>query len=674
VTHGGPRARRDEVVDVWHGVEVPDPYRWLEDGDAAEVAAWVRAQNDHTRALLDARPERPRWHERLVALLGAGVSTGCRLAGDAVFTLERAGGQSRFVLVVRSALDRTTPARTLIDPAQRSGDVTAAIDWFHPSQDGRLVAYGVSEGGDERSTLRVVEVESAEHREDEIPDTRAATVGWLPDGGGFLYTRYPEGDEYHRRVWGHTLGAPWQDDPLVWGDLPEPESWPDVTVSPDGHYALIHVLVGWRRMDVHLWDRISDRWATVIGDTDVLSFFEVVGDRLVGTTTLDAPRGRVVTAPCADPSPGAWTTLVPEGEGVIDGARVVGGELLVRTTVGAVARLHRYAGDGTPREAVTLPEACSFAGFDADPDRPVAVVQLESFTRPATLLRWTPDDGLVPWGGREEALDVGAFTVRHVRYSSLDGTEIGLFLVHRADRPPTPETACVLTGYGGFAIAETPAWSPAVAAWCEQGGLYAIAGLRGGYEEGQDWHHAGRRQHKQRVFDDFSAAADFLVASGWTARARLALRGGSNGGLLVAASLTQQPAMARAVHCAVPLLDMVRYPQFLVGRLWTDEYGDPDVAEEFGWLHAYSPYHHVTAGTCYPAVLFTAAEGDGRVDPMHARKMAAALQWASSCHDQRPVLLRQEGRAGHGAGKPLEKQADELADVLTFFSWQLGPP
>jgi prolyl oligopeptidase len=308
----------------------------------------------------------------------------------------------------------------------------------------------------------------------------------------------------------------------------------------------------------------------------------------------------------------------------------------------------------------------------------VAFAQLESFTRPAGLWRWTPDQGLVPWGRQAEGsddaspIDPAAFAVGQVRYPSGDGTEIGLFLVHRRDVTPGRHTPCILTGYGGFAIAETPAWSPAVAAWCEQGGLYAIAGLRGGYEEGEAWHRAGRREHKQNVFDDLAAAADFLASSGRTSTPRLALRGGSNGGLLVGAALTQRPEMARAVHCAVPLLDMIRYPQFLIARLWTDEYGDPDVAEEFNWLRAYSPYHHVVEGTCYPAVLFTAAEGDSRVDALHARKMAAALQWATPCGEARPILLRQEGRAGHGVGKPLQKQADELADVLTFLTWQLG--
>ena len=669
-----PAARRDDVVDVLHGVAVADPYRWLEDGGSDDTAAWAAAQNERTRQALAARPDRTGWHERLVALLGARVSAGCRLAGDRVFALERADGQAQFALVVRSALDRAEPARVVLDPSHLAADAAVAIDWYHPSPDGRLVAYGTSEGGDERSTLRLIHVDSGEHRPDEIPDTRAASVGWLPDGAGFLYTRYPEGDEYHRMVYAHTLGTDWHDDALVWGDLPTPESWPDVAVSPDGRWAVVHMLVGWGRVDVHLLDREAGTWQTLIAERDAMTHLAFDGDRLVGTTTWDAPRGRVVAVPLTG---AGWSTLVPEGDGVIEGCYPAGGTLLVTSTLRAVARCHRYDTDGAPLDEVVLPELGSFAGFDARPERAVAFCQLESFTRPGALFRWTADAGLAPWdtgGDGDEPVDPSSFTVRQVRYRSLDGTEIGLFLVHRADVTPGPDTAAILNGYGGFAIASSPAWSPAIAAWCERGGLYAIAGLRGGYEEGEAWHRAGRREQKQHVFDDFAAAADHLVTSGLTSRPRLALRGGSNGGLLVGAALTQRPDLARAVHCAVPLLDMVRYPQFLIARLWTDEYGDPEVADEFAWLWAYSPYHHVVPGTCYPAVLFTAAEGDSRVDALHARKMAAALQAATSCADERPVLLRQEGRAGHGVGKPLLKQADELADVMAFFSWQLGAP
>ena len=299
-------------------------------------------------------------------------------------------------------------------------------------------------------------------------------------------------------------------------------------------------------------------------------------------------------------------------------------------------------------------------------------MQLESFTRPSSLHRWSPDRGIEPWDTRPSPVDPSAFTVEQVRYTSTDGVDVPMFLMHRQDVAPSPTTPCLLTGYGGFAIAATPAYSPIAVAVAEAGGLFAEACIRGGAEEGEDWHRAGMRENKQQVFDDFHAAGDWLVAQGKTSHDRLALRGGSNGGLLVGVAITQRPDLARAVHCAVPLLDMVRYHLHLIGKLWTPEYGDPDVAEELEWLLAYSPYHHVEPGTCYPAVLLTGAEGDGRVDPNHARKMAAALQRATSCGEERPILLRQEDRAGHGAGKPLEKQADELADVLAFVWSQLG--
>jgi prolyl oligopeptidase len=669
-----PPTRRDEVVDVLHGVEVPDPYRWLEDGDRPDVVVWAEQQNERTREALDARPDRARWHERLVALLGAPVVTSPRVAGTRLFTLERTGGAPQHVLVMRSSVDRDEPPRTLLDPAALADDGTAAIDWFHPSHDGRLVAYGCSQGGDERSILRVLDVETGEHLADEIPDTRAASVGWWPDGSGFLYTRYPAGDEYHRTVHRHRLGDDWSADPVLFDDLPTPESWPDVTVSHDGAWVIVHVLVGWDRVDVHLMETATGQWSTVVHGEQAMSAFHVHQGRLIGTTTLGALRGRVVTAPFDDPA--AWTTIVEEGDGVIDGVTCTREALLVASSRSAVARLDHHLLDGALVGPVELPELGSFAGISCSPDDVYAVCSLESFTRPASLLRWTPESGLVEWGSASAALpfDPSAFRVTHETYRSADGTPIGLFVVQRADLAPDAATPCILTGYGGFAIAETPVYSALVAAWCEMGGVFAVAGLRGGYEEGEAWHHAGRREHKQNVFDDFHAAAEHLVATGRTSPDRLALRGGSNGGLLVGAALTQRPELARAVHCAVPLLDMVRYPQFLIARLWTDEYGDPDVADEFAWLWAYSPYHRVQPGTCYPAVLFTCAESDSRVDPLHARKMAAALQQATGCQDDRPILLRQESRAGHGVGKPLGKQADEAADVLAFLAWQLDGP
>jgi prolyl oligopeptidase len=669
-----PPTRREATADVLHGRQVADPYRWLEDGEAVEVAEWVAAQNERTRAALDARPDRPAWLARLVSLLELPISTGVRLAGDRVFSLERGGGQKQLSLVVRPVDEPASAARLLVDPAALSADAATAIDWYHPSLDGRLVAYGVSEAGDERSVLRVLDVETQKHLSDEIPETRAASVTWLPDATAFLYSRYPAGDQYNRRIYRHPLGQPWADDELVWAELPTPETWADVATSPDGRFVLVTALVGWSRTDLHLRDERSGEWRTLIEGVDAVTYARFDGSRLLAVTTLDAPRGRVVAIPLdgAVP-PEQWSTLVPEGEGVIQHAEPVAGGLLVVTTHSAVARVTHHAPDGAVVGEIALPELCSVVGLDGGPDRSLAFVQLEGFTRPASLFRWVGGRELEAHGEHhhDDVLEA-QFAVSQERYPSADGTEIGLFLIHRADEPPAEDTPCIVTGYGGFAIAETPSWSPTIAAWAEAGGLFAVAGLRGGYEEGEAWHQAGRRQHKQRVFDDFHAAADHLVASQRTSRDRLAIRGGSNGGLLVGVAVTQRPDLCRAVHCAVPLLDMVRYPQFLIARLWTDEYGDPDVAEELGWLLGYSPYHHVNEGVCYPAVLMTTAESDSRVAPLHARKMAAALQTASSCPHDHPILLHQESRAGHGQGKPLHKQADELADVLSFFTWQLG--
>ncbi|MEX2625931.1 MAG: prolyl oligopeptidase family serine peptidase, partial [Ilumatobacteraceae bacterium] len=341
------------------------------------------------------------------------------------------------------------------------------------------------------------------------------------------------------------------------------------------------------------------------------------------------------------------------------------------------------AGDGGPDEPMPVEPVpvefgpVSIDALGVDPIDGTAVVVTSGFTAPGALRSVGPDGGIATIRGGDGVIEPGAaglpdLTVDEVAYASTDGVEVGMFLVRssagQARRRPT-----VLTGYGGFAITMSPAWSPMIAAWCEAGGQYVIAGLRGGSEHGEAWHRAGQREHKQQVFDDFCAAADWLVDTGRTDRAGLAIAGGSNGGLLVGAALTQRPDLCRAVWCAVPLLDMVRFPQFLIARLWTDEFGDPDMAEEFAWLHAYSPYHRVVDGTCYPAVLLTTAEGDTRVDPLHARKMAARLQAASSCLDERPVLLHQEGHAGHGQGKPVAKRVAEQADVLAFFTWHLVP-
>ncbi|MEY2422251.1 MAG: prolyl oligopeptidase [Acidimicrobiaceae bacterium] len=562
----------------------------------------------------------------------------------------------------------------LIDPAGLLGDETTAIDWFHPSRDGRLVAYGTSASGDERSTLRILDTRTGEHLADEIPHTRAASVGWLPDGTGFAYTRYSTGGDYDRHVFWHQLGAPWSEDEVLFDDLPDPTAWPDVSVSRDGRFAVVHVEFGWSRVDVHVVDLASRDRRTVIEGADAVTWLatDERRNRLVGSTTLDADRGRVIAVDL-DGDLTQWDTLVAESDRVIDGVSITADSLLVATTRRAVSALDRYDANGSHVGTIPLPEQGSLAGVATSRDAEAGVFAFTGFARPSALFRWTPD-GVTPWSDLPGGPDPARFAVDQRTYASTDGTDVAVFIVSGADDDlASGPRRTILYGYGGFAVTMSPGYNPIIAAFVEDGGRYVVACIRGGAEEGEAWHRAGMREHKQQVFDDFHAAGDWVVANGVASREQLAIRGGSNGGLLVGAAITQRPDLCRAAICAVPLLDMIRYHHFLIAKLWIPEYGDPDVPEEFAWLYAYSPYHRVVDGICYPATLIETGEADSRVDPAHARKFAARLQEATSCADDRPILVRIEAKAGHGQGKPASRQADEAADVLAFLDWQLAP-
>ena len=662
-----------------HGTEVHDPYRWLEDGESEDTRAWVEAQNARTRAVLDALPARSVLHERLLSLLRVGMVGAPHVAGDRGFTLEREGDQDQAVLVVRSAVDSEAPPRVVVDPHGMAADHAASIDWFSPSPDGQLVAYGVSEGGSEHGTLRVVHVDTGDHLADAIPHIRHPSLAWLPDGSAFAYSRLPDpstvppGEQgYWETVWWHRLGADPLGDELLLGDL-DKTALPAATISPDGRWLVFHVTYMPTRTDVILLERETGLRRVLVEGEEATTWCQVVGDRLYAVTNLGAPRGRVVSADLARPAAADWTTIVAESTAVIDGAVVAGGRLVVASAEHAVSRLHHYALGGGDGREIVLPELGSISGLDADHAAERAFFTFTSFARPAGMWRWTSARHEVdPWTHFASPVDADAFAVEQVFYPSTDGAEVPMFLVRSTATEPSPDTPTLLTAYGGFAISNTPGYSVGTVAFCEAGGVWAVAGIRGGGEYGEDWHRAGMLARKQQCFDDFYAAADWLGAQGRTSRDRLAIRGGSNGGLLVGAALTQRPELCRVALCAVPLLDMLRYHRFLIGALWIPEYGDPDEPEQFKVLHAYSPYHHVVPGTKYPATLITTAESDSRVDPLHARKFAALLQAATAAPDEQPVMVRVETRAGHGVGKPAWKQADEAADTWAFVLWQLG--
>ncbi|MGN6564774.1 MAG: prolyl oligopeptidase family serine peptidase [Thermomicrobiales bacterium] len=674
-----PPTRVAPVTEVLHGEPISDPYRWLEDDGSPETRAWVAAQNQYTAAVLDALPGRAALRERLARLLAAGYATAPQVRGTHAFFTRRDGTQNQPVLYVREGAETCA----VLDPNTLSAGGTVALDWWYPSPDGALVAYGLSSSGDERSTLAIREVATGHDLPERIPDTRFSSVAWLPDGAGFYYTRLPapgsvpDGEEnYHQRVRFHQLGADPADDPAIFGEGSAPEDRFAVELSPAGRWLLVTTHHSWSHHEVHLLDRhAGGAFVPVTTGREAIYEGQLLDDRLYLLTNEDAPNFRVFLVNPVQPARANWREIVPERDAALHGCRAVGRWLALNYLRDAVSDVRVVAADGSGAPVTpSLPSPGTVASLAGEADGDTLFFTYETFFTPASIWRCELATGAVaPFEQPTGAPETGDLVAEQVWYTSRDGTRVPMFLLHRRDLQRDGQTPTLLTGYGGFNIALTPAYNAGFLAWIAQGGLVAQPSLRGGSEYGEDWHRAGMLAHKQTVFDDFLSAAEWLIAAGYTNRDHLGIRGGSNGGLLVGAALTQRPDVFRAVVCAVPLLDMLRYHQFLIARLWIPEYGSADDPEQFRWLRAYSPYHHVTPGTAYPAVLLTAAESDSRVHPLHARKMAALLQAATVADaTERPVLLRLETEAGHGAGKPQRKILDEQTDIWSFLGWQLG--
>lgn len=671
-----PQTRVEHVDEDFHGSLIADPYRWLEDGASAEVQAWVAAQNAYTAEVLGTQPGRERLRAALAEALAVGLIAAPQLRGARVFYQRRDGDQNQPVLYVRDTLDAAP--RALLDPNALRADGTVALDWWYASPDGGLLAYGISEAGDEKSTLRVLDVTTGAPLPDTIPHTRYSSVAWLADGSGFYYSRYPTpgavppGDEnYNQRVFRHTLGADWADDPLIFGAGRDPHEIYGLRLSRDGRWLLINASLGWARNDLYLYDTASAQLTPIVEGIEALFDGTIDGDDLYILTNLDAPNYQLFKTSVAQPGREHWRLIVAESEQVLQDLRVVGGRLALAYLRDAASRLVIASTAGAVEREVTLPTLGSIEGLSGSADQPTLLLTFASFFVPPTLYRYDVAAGELAVLDRiDSPLETSAYEVRQVWYTSRDGTRVSMFLMHRRGLQPGGEHPTLLTGYGGFNVNMTPYFWRSLVVWLQRGGVAALPNLRGGGEYGESWHQAGMLANKQNVFDDFIAAAEWLIAEGYTSPPRLAISGGSNGGLLVGAALTQRPDLFKAVVCRVPLLDMLRYHHFLIARLWIPEYGSAEDPEQFGWLHAYSPYHRVTPGTAYPAVFFTTAESDSRVDPLHARKMAALMQAANP--NGAPVLLRIDTRAGHGAGKPLTKVLDEEVEIWTFLGWQLG--
>jgi prolyl oligopeptidase len=700
-----PAAERDDLADDLHGHRVADPYRWLEDPDSPATRRWAAEQDSLARDRLDALPGRDALAGRLTALMSAGsVSVPLWRAGRRFHT-RRSPGQEHPVLYLT---EPDGSERALLDPAELDPDGLTTLDSWVPDLEGRRLAYQLSHGGDEQSVLHVVDIDSGEPVQPPIDRCRYSAVAWLPGGAELFYVRLAAEDEvppgqqaFHRRIWRHPVGSPAEDGSLVDGpglyaDGPDGHNYYGVRVSRDGRWLLVTGNVGTARRD-SLW--IADLAAGPAGSTprltpvltqddDVRANAWVERDgRLYLHTTDDAPRWRLMVADPARPGREHWRELVAEDDGsVLEGVRWLqpagdaeaGGLLVLARARHAVAELalHRAA-DGAPAGAVPLPGTGSLTGLsvadrDTASERGRLWLGWTDLVTPPEVHRFEAATGRTE---REAAapgrVEVPAVRTEQRELRSADGTTVRMFVVSPDSEHAGPRPA-LLTGYGGFGLSREPAYTSSALAWVAAGGVYALVSLRGGGEEGEAWHAAGMRAHKQNVFDDLHAAGDALVAGGDTTHDQLAIMGGSNGGLLVGAALTQRPAAYRAVVCSAPLLDMVRYERFGLGRTWNQEYGTAEDAEELGWLLSYSPYHHVQPGTEYPAVLFTVFDSDTRVDPLHARKMCAALQHAATGDpDTRPVLLRREADVGH-AGRSVSRARALATDQLAFLAAHTG--
>ena len=676
--------RTEPVTETIHGVAVADPYRWLENGDSNEVRSWTEQQNRLLRQTIDAVPSRKRLVERLWALHGIGsldapVPKGKGRAARYFYT-RREGQQNQPVLYVRQGLDGAD--RVLLDVNRLAADGAQALDWWYPSEDGRLLAYGVSVDGSELSTLRVRDVDTGQDRPDVIPWTRACSLAWPPSGRGFYYTRYPAPgslpagqEQYQRRVFFHRLGTDPTQDRMIFGEGLGTSAWTSVMLSPDGRWLGIEVADGAAKTELFLIDTkkrgVSSPIPVVTGRPAIFNLVDMLDDRLYVVSNEDAPRYRLFQVDPRKPQRENWKQVIAEGKDTLERVAAVGGKLAALYLKDASSRVCVFSRAGKLEREIKLPGLGTVTELHGRHQGREFFFGFTSFLTPTVVMRHDLSTGRsTVWQKLASPIDSGVFSVEQVRYPSKDGTLIPMFLVARKGLARDGRAPALLWGYGGFNVNITPGFVAQVGPFVEQGGVYAVANLRGGGEYGETWHSAGVLGNKQNVFDDFIAAAEFLIREKITSRDRLAISGRSNGGLLVAAAITQRPDLFHAAICGVPITDMVRYHRFHIARFWVPEYGTAEDPEQFKFLYAYSPYHNVKDGVAYPATLVFTAESDTRVDPLHARKFVARLQAAQS--GPGPILLRTEDQAGHGAGKPLAKLIEQRADEMTFLFGQLG--
>jgi prolyl oligopeptidase len=676
-----PKPKKGAVVDDYFGTRVPDPYRWLEDTDAPETAEWVKAENVLTSVYMEKLPERAAFREQLTKLLNYQRYTVPDWEGHRYLYRKNDGLQNQSVIYTLNKL--SDEPRVLLDPNQLASDGTVAVTSTMVSDDGRLLAYGVAASGSDWNEIRVRDIDAGKDLPDVIKWVKFSEPSWTKDNEGFFYSKFPEpkptGNQTfaklaYQKVYYHRLGDPAEKDPLIYERSDDPDLGFGAEVSHDGRYLLMLVNKGTEERDLLYFKDLGDAKAPNIDAPfqPIVDKFEAefkvvgsTGNRLYIMTDLNAPRYKIVEIDLTDPSRDRWKEIVPESKDLLEDASLVGGKLVIKYLVDAQNRLLVFDLEGRQESEIGLPAPGTVGTLSGDPDRPELFYLFTSFLYPSTIYRYDVSSGQnMVFQKPNVDFNPGRYETKQIFYVSKDGTKIPMFIVCKKGIQLDGNNPVFLTGYGGFNISMTPSFAASYASWIEKGGVFALPNLRGGGEYGREWHESGMKEHKQNVFNDFISAAQTLIDAKYTTAKKIAIVGGSNGGLLVGAALTERPDLFGAAVAEVGVLDMLRFQKFTIGWAWQSDYGSSDTPEGFQYLIKYSPLQNIKEGTCYPPTLVTTGDHDDRVVPGHSFKFVATLQAAQGCTN--PVLIRIETKAGHGSGKPISKIIEEQSDVLAF--------
>ncbi len=676
-----PASPKVDQVDDYHGTPVADPYRWLEDPHSSEARSWIEGQNQVTFDYLNQLPERDRIKQRLTELWDYEKYGIPFRQGDRYFFFKNNGLQNQSVLYTLPSLE--ADPQVLLDPNTLSEDGTVALSGLAISEDGNRLAYGLSASGSDWVEWKVRDVGTGDDLPDHLKWVKFSGASWTHDHQGFFYSRFDEPNEqtrledanYYQKLYYHRLGTPQSEDVLVY-HRPDQKEWMfGGEVTEDGRFLVIYVSRSTERKNLIFYQDLSQPDAPIV---ELISEFEASyslieneGTRFWFKTDLEAPRGRVVQIDLTQPDRAHWQEVIPEAPETLQFVSLFGDIFVAAYLKDAYTQIKLFDLTGMAQGAVELPGIGSVGGFGGKRTDTETFYQFTSFTSPGTIYRYDLATGRSTLFRQPKlTFNPDDYETTQVFYASKDGTQVPMFIVHKKGLTLDGQNMTYLYGYGGFNVSLTPSFSPSVMVWLEMGGVFAQPNLRGGGEYGEEWHQAGTKLNKQNVFDDFIAAAEWLVANGYTSPGKLAIAGGSNGGLLVGACMTQRPDLFGAALPAVGVMDMLRFPKFTIGWAWVSDYGSPENLDEFRALYAYSPLHNLKSGTRYPSTLITTADHDDRVVPAHSFKFAAALQAAHE--GDNPVLIRIETKAGHGAGKPTAKVIEEAADRWAFLLDVLG--